>query len=87
MKVEFSKAFIRIYKKRYRHLPAMRSAFEERTRMFNDNPANVLLRDHKLRGDKVGHRAFSVTGDIRVIYIIVNDIAYFENIGSHNQVY
>lgn len=87
MKVELSRAFIRTYKKRFQHLPSIRAAFKERTRIFSDNPENVLLHDHKLRGDKRGHRAFSVTGDIRVVYIIVNEVAYFEDIGTHNQVY
>ena len=87
MKVEFSHAFIRIYKKRFGHLPTIRRRFDERTRMFSDNPANLLLRDHQLKGKYLGRRAFSINGDIRVVYYIHDDVAYFIDIGTHNQVY
>jgi len=45
------------------------------------------LRDHKLIGKKKNFRAFSVTGDIRVVYIIVDSNIWLFDIGSHNQVY
>ncbi len=45
------------------------------------------LNDHALRGKLVGKRAFSVEGDVRVIYIELDDMIVFLDIGSHNQVY
>ena len=87
MKVEFSHAFIKIYKKRFGHQSNIRQQFDERLRMFSDNTANPLLRDHQLKGKRVGYRAFSISGDIRVVYYIHNNTAYFIDIGTHNQVY
>jgi len=46
-----------------------------------------LLQDHLLMGKLEGYRAFSVTGDIRVVYYIHDQTAYFVDIGTHNQVY
>ncbi|MBI3486516.1 type II toxin-antitoxin system YafQ family toxin [Candidatus Daviesbacteria bacterium] len=45
------------------------------------------LKDHKLIGKKFGFRAFSVTGDIRVVYKLINSDVWLYDIGSHNQVY
>ena len=87
MKIEFSHAFIKRFKKRISHLPALREKFEERTRLFIKNSQNPLLEDHPLKGDKLGMRAFSVTGDIRVVYYILEGTAYFVDIGTHNKVY
>lgn len=43
--------------------------------------------DHALTGKLTGKRAFSVAGDIRVIYVELEDAIVFLDIGSHNQVY
>jgi addiction module RelE/StbE family toxin len=87
MKVEFSKEFIKTYHKRFRHQGDKRVRFEERTRLFSRNRFHPSLKDHPLVGDKTGLRSFSITGDIRVIYYIHEEIAYFTDIGTHNQVY
>ena len=87
MKVEAKKKFIRIFEKRFRSDRALQKKFKERTVMFEANSSNPFLHDHPLTGDKVGFRAFSITGDIRVIYIVENGIAYFLDIGTHNQIY
>lgn len=46
-----------------------------------------FLDDHALRGKLAGKRAFSVTGDVRVIYVELDDGIVFLDIGSHDQVY
>ena len=56
-------------------------------RKFAENQDDQILKNHELAGKLAGHRAFSVTGDIRVVYYIHKDIAYFVDIGTHNQVY
>lgn len=87
MKVEFERVFIKLFRKRLGHSPQIKKRFEERLHMFRQNPANPLLSDHALKGAKLGQRAFSITGDIRVIYVIHGEVAYFFDIGTHNQVY
>ena len=87
MKVEFTKNFIKNYKKRISYPSNLSKRFEERTRLFSKDSGISILNDHSLRGSKLGFRSFSITGDIRVIYYIKNNIAYFVDIGTHNQVY
>lgn len=55
--------------------------------MFISGHRAVPINDHALTGDLQGRRAFSVTGDIRVVYIELEDKIIFLDIGSHNQVY
>lgn len=87
MKVEFTHEFIKIYKKRFSHKPKVQQKFEERVRLFVANQNDPILKDHTLGKKLLGHRAFSITGDIRVVYYIYDDIAYFIDIGTHSQVY
>ena len=87
MKVEFKHVFIKTFRKRFSHDTEVKKKFNERIRMFSLNPANPLLHNHPLKGNKIGFRSFSITGDIRVVYSITNNIAYFLDIGTHNQVY
>lgn len=79
--------FKRAYKKRIDPSPKLRQKVKERVVLFQINPRSPLLNDHSLKGDKTGYRAFSVTGNIRIIYFMHRDTAYFVNIGTHNQVY
>lgn len=87
MKAEFTHNFIKIYKKRFSHKPNIKKQFDKRVKLFADDSQNFLLRDHPLSGKMQGYRAFSITGDIRAIYFIHNQTAYFVDIGTHNQVY
>lgn len=87
MKIEFTHDFIKRYKKRFGHQTQIQKKFEERVRLFTQNPTNPILNNHPLKGKRRLVFAFSITGDIRVTYILVDNIAYFLDIGSHNQVY
>lgn len=87
MKVEFSHGFIKIFKKRLAGKVSVQKRFEERLRLFSADPTIPILKDHQLSGKLKGFRAFSLTGDIRVVYYLYNNIAYFVDIGTHNQVY
>lgn len=87
MKIEFTHDFIKIFKKRFSSRLNIQKKFDERARIFVENTNDTQLLDHALGGKLKGYRAFSVTGDIRVVYYIFKDTAYFTNIGTHNQVY
>lgn len=55
--------------------------------MFLAGQRGTPLNDHALSGNLQGKRAFSITGDIRVIYVELEDRLIFLDIGTHNQVY
>ena len=61
--------------------------YEDRLKLFMSNRRSPILKDHALVGMKLKLRAFSITGDIRVVYTIVDDSVFFLDIGTHNQVY
>lgn len=84
---EVCPGFKRAYKKRIDPSPKLRQKIKERIALFQINPRSPFLNDHPLKGNKSGYRAFSVTGDIRIIYFMDHDTAYFIDIGTHNQVY
>ena len=87
MKVHFNKSFKKSYSKRIQPNKNLRKRFEERYDLFVENQSNPILKDHELTGKMREYRAFSITGNIRTVYYIYENIAYFVDIGTHNQVY
>lgn len=87
MKTFFTKTFKKNYSKRIRTHKNLDAHFEDRRNLFVINPNDPLLKDHALIGKLKGYRSFSITGDIRVIYFVYKNTAYFVDIGTHNQVY
>jgi len=87
VKTFFTKDFKKAHAKRISHRKKLVVRFEERYDLFVEEPSNPVLKDHKLSGKLEGLRAFSITGDVRIVYYIHEDIAYFVDIGTHNQVY
>lgn len=66
----------------------VREQFGERLEIFIKDPQNSVLKVHTLKGNLTGRRAFSITGDYRVIYRIVgDDTVKLLDIGRHGQVY
>jgi addiction module RelE/StbE family toxin len=80
---QFEKAF----KKRIGDDQKLRMKFEARLSLFQSGERDEPLNDHALTGNMAGRRAFSVAGDMRVIYEETDDTITFLDIGSHNQVY
>lgn len=87
MQIKYHKEFVKNYRKRIAPFPKLENQFKVQLARFIKNSKDPLVRDHKLVGKKITLRAFSVTGDIRVVYKIVGDEIWLFNIGSHNQVY
>ena len=87
MEVKYHKSFIKNYNNRFQGNKNFKFQYEKRLRLFIKTSENPILKDHALKGKKIGLRSFSITGDIRVIYLLKNKIAYFLDIGTHNQVY
>lgn len=87
MKIRFTKDFKKAYLKRIQSKKNLEKRFEARYDLFENDHTNPILKDHALAGNLDGYRAFSVAGNIRVVYYIFEETAYFIDIGTHNQVY
>lgn len=81
MNIEYHKNFIKNFKKRFGNKPKIKKQYNERLQLFIDNPK------HPLRGERLTLRAFSITGDVRVVYTQLGRRVIFLDIGTHNQVY
>lgn len=87
MTIKYHREFSKNYKKRIALNPKLEFQFQNQLTKFIQNPNDPILRDHKLVGKKHELRAFSVTGNIRVVYKIVGEEVWLYDVGSHNQVY
>ena len=87
MNTFFTKNFKKNFNKRIKGNKSLENRFKERYDLFTDDSSNEVLNDHQLSGKLQGYRAFSITGDIRVVYYARKETAFFVDIGTHNQVY
>ncbi len=88
MKVELSGRYDRMYRELLRRDPTMGKKVAERTILFHKNPKDTRLQTHALKKRMRGKYAFSVTNDIRIIFIwIGKSTVRFLAIGSHKTVY
>ena len=60
----------------------------ERIRLFREDSFNVLLDNHKLKGEYDGSSSINITGDFRAIFkYIKEDTVVFLDIGTHTELY
>lgn len=87
MELNYTKNFLKNYKRRIVQDVKLDKRFKERLKLFLKDPQNSVLKDHKLSGAKKHLRAFWVTGDLRVVYFSKGQVIDLVDIGTHNQVY
>jgi len=87
MQIKAHRKFAQNYQKRIAKDHKLVSKFQDKLKQFLSDPTNPILKDHKLIGKLSSYRAFSITGDVRVVYRIVDDELWLYDIGTHNQVY
>ena len=76
------------FKKHFNLRPKkIQDRFGEKLKIFISNPFSPELNNHKLSGEWVGHRSIDVTGDMRAVYKMTENIAVFVEIDNHNNLY
>lgn len=78
------------FKKHYKKLPqSLKDKVNLAMERFSQNPFDLSLRNHALKGEMQSKRALSVTGDVRVIFEEFDDylLVIMLDVGTHNQVY
>lgn len=79
--------YLKAFNKRIKPFLPLVEQFKERWMIFEQNSKDPLLKDHALKGNLKGFRAFSITGNIRLMYKKEKDNIILYDIGTHNQVY
>jgi len=85
MKIFLHKNFVKKYAKLRR---SEKTRFKERRNLFLEDPYDPLLNNHALTGKYAGSRSINVTGNLRVVYDIIDgDSVLFIDIGTHSDLY
>lgn len=88
VKIKFGKTYYRSLKILIEQQPTISVEIERSIDLFKKNPQDTRLENHALRKQLEGKYAFSVTGDIRIVYEWKGKTtARFLVIGSHRAVY
>lgn len=88
MTIELHPSFKKAYRKNVASNKGLVKRAEERLLLFQKDPTNTVLKDHQLKGARRRFRSFSITGDIRIVYLpISKSHVILIDIGTHNQVY
>lgn len=84
MQVFFKKYF---EKRLQKQSASVQQAFKDRLSLFLRDPFHLQLHNHSLQGEYKGYRSINITGDIRAVFYEGDEIAVFEDIGSHGELY
>ena len=84
MRIDFHKRFKKQYLKL---LPKIRSKFDERLKVFIEDPLALELNNHALHGEYLGYRSINITGDFRAVYEIQGEAVKFLFIDTHSNLY
>ena len=86
MIIDFHQNFVRKYRKLNKKL---QQKVDKSIDVFRKNSSDPHLKNHALSGRLKGKRAFSVTGDLRVIFEEHNHyvLVIMLDVGTHAQVY
>lgn len=85
MKIIFHKNFEKKYKKLSKEI---KLKVKEKNVLFAEDPYSPVLNNHALHGKYSSYRSFNVTGDIRIIYkLIDNNTALLSEISTHSKLY
>jgi len=81
--------FHKDFEKQVKKSPAgIRVKIKEKITLFRDDQFNIVLNNHALQGKFTGYRSINVTGDIRMIYKMLDlETAFFVKLGSHSKLY
>ena len=68
--------------------PELEGEINQRIKWFSKNPDDTRLDNHDLKKKMLGQNAFSITGDIRIVYkwLGKNEVRFLA-IGGHPKVY
>ena len=55
--------------------------------LLKNEPLPSEAKDHSLTGEYKGFREFHLSGDMLMIYTIVDDTLYLQRLGTHSQLF
>lgn len=88
IRITFSSDFDKQYRTLVEEKNTLRETVLEKIQWFCKNPSDTRLENHSLKKRMRGKWAFSITDDIRIIYLWRGkNTARFLAIGSHEEVY
>ncbi len=87
MRIEFSPLALKELAKIKKKDKKLFQRIEKQLALFKNDPTHPSLRLHKLSGALEYLRSISITRNVRMVYIFIDETACFTDIGTHDEVY
>ena len=87
MKIEFSSAYRKVFKKLISKNPDIVFLVFNKLLVLSENIHHPFLKLHKLKGNLKDFHAISIENNIRIILELKEDSILLINIGTHDEVY
>jgi mRNA-degrading endonuclease YafQ of YafQ-DinJ toxin-antitoxin module len=87
MRIRITAAVERKLRKLFRRHPELANLFDERIRMFLEQPRHPALRTHKLSGLNQQTWSIFLTGDLRMLFVYDEKGVLVIDVGPHDEVY
>ncbi len=87
MRLELENSFRRRVKKLLKKTPSLSETYNNLLMKLSINPFDPSLHTHPLAGDLKGKYACSLTYEVRIVFMVYDDIVHLLDIGSHDEVY
>jgi len=87
--IRFSEKYEKVSKKFFKKHQNLKMKYTKTILLLQTNPYHPSLRLHKLQGALSEYYSISIDMEYRIIidFIIVDDVIYLIDIGSHDEVY
>ncbi|OGM77050.1 hypothetical protein A2210_01185 [Candidatus Woesebacteria bacterium RIFOXYA1_FULL_40_18] len=85
MKIETTAHFDKNLSKKLKKNPQLKSKIKKQVELLKGNLRHPSLKIHKLSGERAQEYSFWIEGNLRITFMIVNDIILFTDIITHDE--
>ena len=85
MIIRYSPNFSKVLKKKLTKQPPLKTKLSKQIKLFQKDMRHPSLKLHKLKGKRADEFSFWIAGDIRILFVFVEDCVYFTDIVTHDE--
>jgi toxin HigB-1 len=85
MKIKYSPYFVKRFQKRLVKNPHFKAKFSKQIKLVQTDLRHPSLKLHKLKGKRGDQYSFWIEGNLRILFIFIDNCIYLTDIVSHDE--